>query len=101
MAPFAIPDCPPTVSRVTSVHDRSISCQGGLRPEMPEGEFIWLLDIGSRLRWQKPSGVGSRLRVSARGRLFFTQERTPVASVVRLHHYNPIIVDRITKSPRK
>ena len=56
-------------------------------------------DIGYRLRWWTPSGVGSRLRVSARGRRFFTEDGLPGAGVVRLRHFNPVIDGRISKNP--
>ena len=46
-----------------------------------------------------PSGVGSRLRVSARGRRFFTEDGLPGAGVVRLRHFNPVIDGRISKNP--
>ena len=42
------------------------------------------------------SGVGSRLRVSARGRRFFMEDGLPGAGVVRLHHFNPVIDGRIS-----
>ena len=45
--------------------------------------------------------VGSRLRVSARGRRFFTEDGLPGAGVVRLHHFNPLIDGRISKNPGK
>jgi hypothetical protein len=57
------------------------------------------LDIGHRLRWRSPPGVGSQLWVSARGRRFFTEDMLPGTGIVRLHHYDPVIDERISKFP--